>query len=82
LSLSIVSLSLFADMVRTTRIDSGTVEGNDSWEQIHIMKINETERRFRKGRLRALVYTDRITDPLLPDSVVTNRKSSIISMSL
>jgi len=43
------------------------------------MKINETGRRFRSGQPRASVYIGRITDPLLPDSAATSRKSSTTS---
>lgn len=73
-----------ADMVRTMRTGSGTVEGNveGSWEQVRTMKINEIERRFHRGRLQASVYTGQTTDPLLPGNVATNRKSSTISTSL
>lgn len=76
-----LSFSLSVDMARTMRTGSGTVEGNETSWEVRTMKINETERRFRRGRLRVSVYTGRITDPLLPDSVATNRKSSIISTS-
>lgn len=66
-------------MVRTTRTDNGTVEGNGTWEQVRTMKISETERRFHRGQLQASVYIGQITDPLLPDSVATNQKNSTTS---
>lgn len=68
-------------MVRTTRTDNGTAEGNGTWERARTMKISETEKRFHRDQPRASVYIGQITDPLLPDSVVTNQKNSTISTS-
>lgn len=74
----ILTHNIFSGMDKMMKTDNGIVEENGSQDPTHILKIREIEKHFHRGLLLVLVFTGLITDPLLPDSVATSPKNSII----